>query len=86
MSKRFLRWIDVWIEDNVPPGDGGDIEKHEVRAQRFTDKLLTEAVAGGFPAEEIAEEAGKVHGLITAKLASTVEFDLSTFGAAPPDD
>ena len=86
MSKRLLRWIDVWIEDHVAPGDGGDIESHDVRAKRFEDKLMAEAVAGGFGKDEIAEEAAKVHGLIKRKLASSVEFDLSTFGAAPPDD
>jgi hypothetical protein len=86
MSKRFLRWIDVWIEDNVAHGDGADIESHEVRAKRFAAALLTEAAAGGFGKDEIAEEAGKVQGLITGKLASSAEFDLSTFGAAPPDD
>jgi hypothetical protein len=86
MSKRFLRWIDVWIEDHVASGDGADIESHEARAQRFADKLLAEAVAGGFGKDEIAEEAGKVRGLIAGKLTASVEFDISTFGAAPPDD
>jgi hypothetical protein len=86
MSKRFLRWIDVWIEDNVAHGDGADIESHAVRAKRFADKLLAEAAAGGFGAGEIAEEAGKVQGLIVRKLASAAEFDISTFGAAAPDD
>ena len=86
MSKRLLRWIDVWIEDNVASGDGADVESHETRAQRFADRLLAEAVAGGFGKDEIAEETGKVHGLITRKLAATVEFDISSFGAAAPDD
>ncbi len=86
MSKRLLRWIEVWIEDNVAHGDGADVESHAVRGQRFADKLLAEAAGGGFGKDEIAEEAGKVHGLIVEKLASSAEFDLSTFGAAPPDD
>jgi hypothetical protein len=86
MSKRFLRWIDGWIEDNVAPGDGADIESHEIRAKRFADRLFAEATAGGFGSDEIAEEASKIPGLIAGKLASSVEFDLSTFGAAPPDD
>jgi hypothetical protein len=29
MSKRFLRWVDTWIEENIPPGANPDIESHE---------------------------------------------------------
>lgn len=85
MSKRFLRWIEAWIEDNVPIGDGGDLEPFAARAKRFAQQILTEARGQGFGAEEIAEEEAKVPGLVTARLSATVEFDLSGFGGRPED-
>lgn len=86
MSKRFLRWIGVWIEDNVRHDEGGDIEPYAVRAERIAVKLLDEARAGGFRADEIADVEGQVAGLVEAHLAKKPEFDISGFGAAPPDD
>lgn len=85
MSKRFLRWIDVWIEDHVAPGSGGDLEPYDVRAARLANRLLAEAATQGFRQQEIDEEAGKVAGLIETKLSNKPEFDLSAFGA-PGDD
>ncbi len=85
MSKRFQRWVEVWIEDHVRSGEGGDLESYDARANRLADQLLAEAAAGGFGKAEIDEEAGKVPGLVTKKLGATVEFDLSTFGGAPDD-
>ncbi|OYV76644.1 MAG: DUF768 domain-containing protein, partial [Chromatiales bacterium 21-64-14] len=35
MSKRFLRWAETWIEENIPPGANPDIESHEARAGRL---------------------------------------------------
>lgn len=85
MSKRFLRWIDNWLEDNVRPGSGGDIEAYDARAARLADELLAEARNQGFRDEEIDEEAGKVAGLIEKTLSTKPEFDLSQFGV-PGDD
>ncbi len=86
MSKRFLRWIDVWIEDNVRHGEGGDLEPYAVRARRIAERLLAEASAGGFPQHEVDEEKPKVVGRIEAWLSTKPSFDISEFGAAPPDD
>jgi hypothetical protein len=85
MSKRFLRWIDLWIADNVRSGSGGDVEPFEVRAARLRDELIAEAATQGFRREEIDEEAGKVAGLIETKLATKPEFDISQFGVAGDD-
>ena len=43
VSKRFLRWAETWIEENIPPGANPDIESHEARAERLTEKLYAEA-------------------------------------------
>jgi hypothetical protein len=86
MSKRLLRWVEVWIEDNVPVGDGGDLEPLAERAKRFAEKILAEARSGGFRPDEIAEEEAKIPGIVTARLAANVEFDISGFGSAAPDD
>jgi len=85
MSKRFLRWIDVWIEDHVPHGSGGDVEAYDVRAKRLAGELLAAAATEGFGKEEIDEEAAKVAGLIEKKLATRPEFDISQFGVAGDD-
>jgi hypothetical protein len=86
MSKRLLRWIDVWIADNVRHGEGGDLEPFSVRAGRIAEKLLAEAEAGGFRQDEIDDEKAKIPGLIETWLATKPSFDISGFGAAPPDD
>jgi len=86
MSKRFLRWIDAWIEDNVRHGEGGDLEPYAVRAERIAERLLADARAGGFPQHEVDEETPKVASLIETWLATKPSFDISGFGAAPPDD
>lgn len=85
MSKRFLRWIDSWIEDNVPIGDGADIEPFEQRAKRLAAEILAAANAEGFRPDEIEDEFGKVPGLLTKRLGANVEFDLSTFGGRTED-
>jgi len=85
MSKRFLRWIDVWIEDHVPHGSGGDVEAYDARAKRLAGELLAAAAADGFGKEEIDEEAAKVAALIEKKLAARPEFDISQFGVAGDD-
>jgi hypothetical protein len=85
MSKRFLRWIDVWIEDNVASGSGGDVEAYDARATRLAQHLLTTAAAEGFQKDELDEEAAKVAGLIEKKLARKLDFDISQFGVAGDD-
>ena len=85
MSKRFLRWIDVWIDDNVRSGSGGDVESFAARAARLSDQLLEQAVNEGFPADEIEEESEKVAALIEKKLSTKPEFDISQFGVAGDD-
>ncbi len=86
MSKRFLRWIDVWIEDHVAHGSGGDVEAYEIRAVRVRDQLLAEATKEGFRQDEIDEEAGKIAALIETKLSTKPEFDISDFGSVAGDD
>ena len=56
MSKRFLRWVETWIEENIPPGANPDIESHDAKAKRLSDKLFAEAAAAGFKNFEIDEE------------------------------
>ncbi len=85
MSKRFLRWIDVWIEDNVRPGSGGDIESYAVRAEKLSGQLLEQAAGEGFRTDEIDEERDKVAALIEKRLSTKPEFDISQFGVAGDD-
>lgn len=85
MSKRFLRWIDVWIEDNVRSGSGGDVESYTDRAVRLSEQLLEKAANEGFRTDEIDEERDKVAALIEKKLSTKPEFDISQFGTAGDD-
>ncbi|MHB1237715.1 MAG: DUF768 domain-containing protein [Gallionella sp.] len=48
MSKLFLRWTGTWVEENIHPGANSDIESHEVRAKRLTERLFAEAAAANF--------------------------------------
>lgn len=79
MSKRFLRWVETWIEDNIPPGANPDIESHEARAERLTKKLLAEAAAAGFSKFEIEEERERVPPLVQTAVADSTDFDIDTY-------
>lgn len=73
MSNRFLRWVDTWIEENIPPGANFDIESHEAKAKRLSEKLFAEAAAAGFTNFETEEERKCVPPLVLAAV-SNVDF------------
>ena len=79
MSKRFLRWVGTWIEENIPPGANPDIESHEARAKRLTEKLFAEAAAANFSKFEIEEERERVMPLVQAAVADSTDFDIDTY-------
>ena len=64
MSNRFLRWVEAWIEENIPPGANPDIESHEARAKRLSEKLFAEATEAGFTSFETEEERERVSPLV----------------------
>lgn len=74
------------MADRLRPGEGGDIEPYAARAERIAMELIAEARAGGFRSDEIEDVQGRLVGLITTYLATKPAFDISGFGAAPPDD
>lgn len=79
MSKRFLRWVEAWIEENIPPGANPDIESHEAKAQRLTEKLFGEAAAAGFTSLETAEERKRVSPLLLAAVLDSTDFDIDAY-------
>ncbi len=79
MSKRFLRWVEAWIEENIPPGANPDIESHEAKAQRLTEKLFGEAAAAGFTSLETAEERKRVSPLLLAAVLDSTDFDIDPY-------
>ena len=79
MSKRFLRWVGSWIEENIPPGANPDIESHEARAKRLTEKLFAEAAAAGFSKFETEEERERVSPRVLAAVADSTDFDKDTY-------
>lgn len=79
MSKRFLRWVETWIADNIPPGANPDIESHEARAQRLSAALFTEAAAAGFTGAETEEERQRVVPLVLAAVSDSTDFDIDAY-------
>lgn len=79
MSERFLRWVKTWIDENIPPGANSDIEGHEARAKRLTDKLFAEAAVAGFSTFETEEERERVPPLVLAAVANSTDFDIDAY-------
>lgn len=79
MSKRFLRWVETWIEENIPPGANPDLESHEAKAKRLSEKLYTEAAAEGFTNVETDEEREHVAPLVLAAVADSTDFDIDAY-------
>jgi hypothetical protein len=80
MSKRFMRWVDTWIEDNIPPGANPDLESYAARATRLSDKLFAEAAAAGFNSTETEEERVRVAPLVLAAVSDSTDFDIDAYG------
>ena len=79
MSKRFLRWAETWIEENIPPGANPDIESHEARAKRLTEKMFAEAAAVNFSNLEIEEEREQIAPLVLAAVSDSTDFDIDAY-------
>jgi hypothetical protein len=79
MSKRFLRWAETWIEENVPPGANPDIESHESRAKRLLEKLFAAAASEGFTSVETEEERERVQPLVLAAVSDSTDFDINAY-------
>jgi hypothetical protein len=79
MSKRFLRWVETWIEENIPPGANPDIESHVAKAKRLSEKLFAEAAAAGFTNFETEEERERVPPLVLAAVSDSADFDIDAY-------
>jgi len=79
MSKRFLRWAETWIEENIPPGANPDIESHESRAKRLLEKLFAVAASEGFTSVETEEERERVQPLVLAAVSDSTDFDIHAY-------
>jgi hypothetical protein len=79
MSKRFLRWVQTWIEENIPPGANPDIETHDTKAKRLSQRLFAEAAAAGFASFEIEEERERVPPLVLTAVSDSTDFDIDAY-------
>lgn len=79
MSKRFLRWVETWIEANIPPGANPDIESHDAKAQRLSEKLFAEAAEAGFTTFETEEERQRVVPLVVTAVTDSTDFDIDAY-------
>ena len=69
----------AWIEDNIPPGANPDLESHEARAKRLTEKLFAEAAAANFTNFETEEERDRVLPLVRAAVMDSTDFDIDAY-------
>lgn len=79
MSKRFLRWVETWIEENIPPGANSDIESYDAKAARLSEKLFAEAAEAGFSSFETEEELERVRPLVWAAASDDTDFDINVY-------
>jgi hypothetical protein len=79
MSKRFLRWVETWVEENIPPGANPDIESHEVKAKRLTEQLFAQALTVGFTTSESEAERERVLPLVLAAVSDSTDFDIDAY-------
>ena len=79
MSKRFLKWVQTWIEENIPPGANSDLESHEAKAERLLKKLFAEAAAEGFTNLETDEERERLPPLVLAAVSDSTDFDIASY-------
>ncbi|KXS33258.1 MAG: Uncharacterized protein AWT59_0561 [Candidatus Gallionella acididurans] len=79
MSKRFLKWTETWVEENIHPGANPDIESHETRAKRLTERLFAEAAAANFSNFETEEERERIASLVLAAVSDSTDFDYDTY-------
>ena len=80
MSKRFLRWAEAWIEQNIPPGANPDIESFEAKAKRLSETLFAEAATAGGAARPDTEFSATLEGKSAAFTISRKRF---TYSVAP---
>ena len=79
MSKRFLRWVETWIEENIPPGANPDVESYEAKAKRLLNKLFVEATAEGFTDFETEEERESIQPLVLTAVSDNTDFDIAAY-------
>ncbi len=79
MSKRFLRWVETWIEENIPPGANPDIESHDVKAKRLSEKLFADAASAGFTKVESEAERVRVLPRVLAAASDSTDFDIGAY-------
>jgi hypothetical protein len=79
MSKRYLRWVEKWIEEHIPPGANSDIESHEARAKRLSEKMFAEATKAGFTSRETEEEKARVLPLVLAAVSDSTDFNIDAY-------
>ncbi len=79
MSKRFLRWVETWIEENIPPGANSDIESHEAKAKRLVEELFAGAAAAGFTKVETEEDRERVAPLVLTAVSDSTDFDINAY-------
>lgn len=79
MSKRFMRWVETWIEENIPPGANPDIESHEAKTNRLSNKLFAEATEAGFTKSETEEERERVSPLVLTAVSDSTDFNIDAY-------
>ena len=76
MSKRFMRFAEQWIEDNVRPAT---MDSFEQGADAWVAQCVAEGAKGGFSAAEIQEEKANIAAKVVKALSAEHAPDLDRF-------
>ena len=79
MSKRFMRWVESWIQERIPPGANSDIESYEAKAKRLSEVLFAEANNAGFTIFETEKDREHVLPLVLAAVSDSTDFDINAY-------
>jgi uncharacterized protein DUF768 len=74
-----MRWVETWIEENIPPGANSDLESHQAKAKRLSEKLFADGIAAGFTSFETEEERDRVAPLVLAAVSDSTDFDIDAY-------
>ena len=79
MSKRFLKWAEAWIDENVLPGANSDVESYEAMTEQLLDKMFAEAAAANFSNLETKGERERFAPRVLAVVSDRTDFDIDTY-------
>lgn len=79
MSKRFLRWVETWIEESIPPGANPDIESHEAKTKRLSNQRFARRPRPALQASRPRKSGSAFCPLVLAPVSDSTDFDIDAY-------